>query len=350
MIDKGIYIKNIYCMLAYAFQELKQGHYDSIASTEFDNVYELLAEILIRGVSYQLKQGLHKEYIPKHEALMTVRGRINISDTLRDKLKRNNSITCDYDDLSESCMFNRVIKTTMEFLLRNPELKNVRQKTSIKKLLLFFSQVQTVDMSQVKWSQFRFDRNTRTYQMMLYVCYFIFEGVLLTDESGNYRMPTFKDDKMCRLFEKFILEYYRKEHPQTKAWAKQISWDVDKERSNMDMLPVLQTDVYLTLGERTLIIDAKYYSKTTQTRFEKKTIHSHNLYQILAYVNNEDANQENRGLVDGMLLYAKTDEAIVPDGRMTMKTGNVISFKTLDLGVDFDEIKKQLDGFITKYI
>lgn len=281
---------------------------------------------------------------------MTVRGRINISDTLRDKLKRSNSITCDYDDLSENCMFNRVIKTTMEFLLRNPELKNVRQKTTIKKLLLFFSQVQTVDMSQVKWSQFRFDRNTRTYQMLLYVCNFIFEGVLLTDESGNYRMPTFKDDKMCRLFEKFILEYYRKEHPQTKAWAKQISWDVDKERSNMDMLPVLQTDVYLTLGERTLIIDAKYYSKTTQTRFEKKTIHSHNLYQILAYVNNEDANQENRGLVDGMLLYAKTDEAIVPDGRMTMRSGNVISFKTLDLGVDFDEIKKQLDGFITKYI
>lgn len=35
-IDKGIFIRNIYYMLTYAFQELKQNNYEEIAGEEFD--------------------------------------------------------------------------------------------------------------------------------------------------------------------------------------------------------------------------------------------------------------------------------------------------------------------------
>lgn len=61
-IDKGIFIRNIYYMLTYAFQELKQNNYEEIAGEEFEEIHDLFAEILLRGISFQLKQGLHKEY------------------------------------------------------------------------------------------------------------------------------------------------------------------------------------------------------------------------------------------------------------------------------------------------
>lgn len=32
-------------------------------------------------------------------------------------------------------------------------------------------------------------------------------------ESGDYKMAAFSDDHMSRLYEKFILEYYRQNHP-----------------------------------------------------------------------------------------------------------------------------------------
>ena len=47
------------------------------------------------------------------------------------------------------------------------------------------------------------------------------------------------------------------------------------------MLPVMQTDIHLQRGNTVLIIDAKYYSHTTQVHFDKHTLHSNNLYQIL---------------------------------------------------------------------
>ena len=53
-----IRIQNIYHMLTYAFQTLQGQGYRGIAAEEFDNTADLLAEILSRGVSLQLKRGL----------------------------------------------------------------------------------------------------------------------------------------------------------------------------------------------------------------------------------------------------------------------------------------------------
>ena len=54
---------------------------------------------------------------------------------------------------------------------------------------------------------------------------------------------------------------------------------------------------------------------------------------------------ENTGNVSGMLLYAKTDEIVLPNNSYKMG-GNAISVKTLDLDCDFLEIRKQLDNIV----
>ena len=61
------------------------------------------------------------------------------------------------------------------------------------------------------------------------------------------------------------------------------------------------------------------------------------------YVKNLDT--ENTGDVSGMLLYAKTDEIVLPNNSYKMG-GNAISVKTLDLDCDFLEIRKQLDNIV----
>ncbi|MGZ1309977.1 hypothetical protein ACXO70_08360 [Lactobacillus delbrueckii subsp. bulgaricus] len=96
-----------------------------------------------------------------------------------------------------------------------------------------------------------------------------------------------------------------------------------------------------------MVIDAKYYANSLQSNFDTKTIHSANLYQIFAYVKNLAAMRRD-DTVAGMLLYARTDEEIVPDEDYQM-SGNRISVKTLDLGQEFPVIKEQLDKIVTEY-
>ena len=86
--DNGIFIKNIYYMLTYAFQVLKQTNYENIASEEFDKIEDLFAAILAKGISQQLKQGLHKEYISKQENLPLLRGKLEINGTIKNRIQQ----------------------------------------------------------------------------------------------------------------------------------------------------------------------------------------------------------------------------------------------------------------------
>ena len=61
--QKNNFIKNIYYMLSYAFKALNQSNYEDIAVEEFENIHNLLAAILAKGIGQQLKQGLYREYI-----------------------------------------------------------------------------------------------------------------------------------------------------------------------------------------------------------------------------------------------------------------------------------------------
>lgn len=333
-------------MLSYAFQQLKQNNYDKIDGEDFNEIYDLFAEILFRGISFQLKQGLHNEYISIHDTLPTLKGKMDLRGTINNLMQKKQKIDCDFDELSENNIFNQILKTTVSFLLSIPGV-NPSRKSKLRKLILFFGNVDNIDITVVKWTTLRFDRNCQTYQMLLYICYFIMDGQTLTTESGKYKLKGFTDEHMCKLFEKFVLEYYKKHHPELHAQASQIAWNIDAEYSSTNALPIMQTDIIMSTRERTLVIDTKYYSRTMQERFGKTTLHSNNIYQIQSYVMNHD--RSHNGNVDGMLLYAKTDEAIVPDGQIKLNDGNIISFRTLDLSSDFDSIKKQLDGFVATY-
>ena len=87
-------------MLAYAFEVLRQPHYGEIAAEDFENVHDLLAAILAKGVLKQLKQGLHREYICEHDNIPVLRGKLDIQRTVNNRLQKKQLLYCEYDVLS----------------------------------------------------------------------------------------------------------------------------------------------------------------------------------------------------------------------------------------------------------
>lgn len=338
-------IQNIYYMLSYAFQVLNEQGYKNIATEQFNNVAELCAAILSKGVSLQLKRGLEREYIEQTDALSSLRGRIEISESIKTRSMLKKQLICSYDDFSFNSYINRIIKTTMDLLLHADISKS--RKKELRKLLVFFGEVDLLDVHTINWNV-KYNRNNQTYRMLVSICYLVVKGLLQTNSDGTTRLMDFLDEqRMNRLYEKFILEYYAKECPQVRATASQIPWALDDGVNSM--LPVMQSDIMLTRGSEVLIIDAKYYTHTTQTQYDVHTLHSANLYQIFTYVKNKDTDfGEEPHKVSGMLLYAATDEAIQPDNSYQM-SGNKISVRTLDLNQDFPEIAAQLNAIVADH-
>lgn len=341
-----IRIQNIYYMLAYAFQVLNEQGYKNIATEDFENTAQLCAAILERGINKQIKRGLGREYIAQTDALSTLRGKIDIAETIKTQTIERKQMICTYDEFSVNSYMNRIIKSTVLLLLRS-RIGHARKK-ALRKLLVFFDDVETIDLHSVRWD-LHYNRNNQTYRMLISVCYLVVKGLLQTQSDGSIKLMDFLDEqRMHRLYEKFILEYYRREHPQLSASAAQIPWQLDDDTNAM--LPVMRSDIMLTYKEKILIIDAKYYAHSTQLQYDKHTIHSGNLYQIFTYVKNKQAEPHKRDHeVSGMLLYARTDEEAYPENEYRM-SGNRIEVRTLNLDGDCALIKAQLDEIAKKYL
>lgn len=343
MTNKNKPIHNIYYMLAYAFRDFRFNMFEDICGEDFEDTHNLFAEILIRCVSSQLKQGLYKTYVSQEGALPVIRGRIDMLKTYVIQQSNPYRAFCNYDELSVNNPYNQVVKTTLQYLAKCSDVDENRKQT-IRQLIRFFTLIDPIDMASVRIEQFRFDRNNQNYQFLVYICLFIFKELLMTTDEGPYKLRTLSDDQMARLFEKFVLEYYRRHHPDTMPRAAQIKWNVKKEGPANSILPIMQTDVMLSIGDRTLIIDTKYYNQIMQKNFDKEELQTKHLYQILAYITNYDVGHS--GKVDGMILYAKTHDEPNLDTKEPLNDGNIIYFKTLDLNRDFKEISKQLDDII----
>ena len=339
-------IQNIYYMLSYAFQTLQAENYKDLAAENFHNTAELCAAILDKGIGIQLKHRLRRDYVSKSESLSTLQGKLNISESIKTQTMLKKQMICTYDEFSTNIQFNQIIKSTVLLLLK-ANITNSRKK-SLRKLLLFFSDVNEIDLHFVNWNQ-QYNRSNQNYQMLIGMCYLVYKGLLTTQNNGTTKLMDFFDgQRMCRLYEKFLLEYYRKEHPELTANASQIAWQLDDTENQM--LPRMQTDIMLSKNNNILIIDAKYYSHMTQQQYGIHTLHSNNLYQIFTYVKNKEFELRNyEHTVSGMLLYAQTDEDIIPNNTYHM-SGNQISVLALDLNQDFSKISRTLDDIAKNFL
>ena len=107
-------------------------------------------------------------------------------------------MTCEYDELSENNLLNQILKTTVMLLLCHARVDQA-YKSDLKKEMLFFSNVDTIDPAAIRWSAIRFQRNNNTYRMLISLCQLILEGMLLTSDSGEYRLASFIDEQRMNL-------------------------------------------------------------------------------------------------------------------------------------------------------
>ena len=255
--EDAIYIKNIYYMLSYAFKTLNEKAYKKIETESFENSADLLSEILILGVSRQLKQGLVKDYIDVNETTSSIRGKINITESINTQSFLKGQLNCTYDEFSVNCDLNQIIKSTLTLLLKSDI--SINRKKKIRRLLMYFNDVNTIDLKSINW-KIRYDRNNQTYKMLVNICYLVINGLIHTEKSGKVKLMNFSDNQlMSSLYEKFLLNYFKKEHPYLLTHSPHIDWQID---DGMDsLLPKMKTDVTLEYENKILIIDAKFYKK-----------------------------------------------------------------------------------------
>ena len=327
-------IKNVYNMLVYAFEVLKSKEYERLNKEDCEDIYNLLASLLLCGTQTLIKRGFLKNYIKQNDELTAIRGRVNFSNSIRRLSFQNAKAVCDFDEFSGNILFNQVLKTVFLYLNRQDLQRNI--KRDISRVLLYFNEIDTIGIDTIKWDMLIFNRNNAHYDTLLYFCRLICEDAISNQNRGKKEFRTLEDGLLPTLFERFIYAFYKKHVPYSVSFQQQIKWNTD----NTEMLPKMSVDTIISSDELKLIIDTKFYSKTLQSnRFsDNQTVISSNLYQIFAYVKNEIARTKEKP-VSGMLLYPQVDKPIKQSYHID---GNNYFVQTVDLNQEFNAIKQEL--------
>jgi 5-methylcytosine-specific restriction enzyme subunit McrC len=326
-------------MLSYAYDVLKEGDNVNLSDEEFDNIYNLFAKILINGLNLLIKRGFNKEYVCVSDELPVLRGKVSINDTLKRQSFIHGKISCEYDELSSNVLFNQIIKTTIITLINYKKLDK-QIKNQLIHVNRYFQEVDAVRLQKSHFSRISYHRNNRFYKLILDICELIFDEVIVTSQKGETIFKDFiRDNRMAALYEKFILNFYKKELTSVLVYSPIFQWqkDDDFEHVGESFLPVMRTDIVLQNKERQLIIDAKYYTNALQIRNvgDTKKLISGNLYQIYTYINNSTFTGEKAG----MLIYPVVDTEI--DFAYSIQ-GQKIYVKTLNLNTKWEDIYRRL--------
>ena len=151
MINVDNKVKNIYYMLCYSFygEQLNEKEESSLGEEAFENIYNLFSLLLCLILKRQIKKGLYREYEDINEEIKTIRGKINIGETINKNSLVKKMVNCDYDDFSDNCLMNRIIKTTCFYLIKSNKIGNTT-KDSLKKIMNYFSNVDIIEISSIK--------------------------------------------------------------------------------------------------------------------------------------------------------------------------------------------------------
>jgi len=325
-------------MLVYAFEVLKSKEYERLGREDCKDIYDLLASLLLCGTNTLIKKGFLKSYVNQNEELTAIRGRIDISGSIRKLSFQNAKAVCDFDEFSADINFNQVLKATFLLLKRRPLQKSIRR--DVVKILMYFNEITTISVSAIKRDSFVFDRNNAHYDTLLYFCKLICEEAIANQNKGKNEFRTIEDNLLPSLFERFVYAFYKKHLMDSVSFQQQIKWNADR----FDMLPKMSADTVIESENHKMILDTKFYSKTLQSnRFsDNQTVISGNLYQIFAYVKNETANTLNKP-VSGMLLYPQVDIEVE---QSYLIDGHNFHVRTVDLNQEFEFIKQELLAII----
>lgn len=346
MSQQKIPIANIYYLLCYAWDHVEESDVVRLDEVgELERVYDLLGKVLAEGTFRLIRRGIDRGYRDVREDIAGIRGKVDVGETVKRALRSQGRVACTFEEMSHDVLHNRILRSTLKSLMRLPELDR-KVATSVRNAYTRLEGISTIPLSRRLFERVQLDRNRRYYRFLLSVCRLIHEQLLPDEVAGATRFADFSEEQMETLYEKFIIEFYRREQNtyRVNRSGRSIRWaDDGTDEYQRRRIPRMEADVILESPNRRIIMDAKFYRQALSTRFGTSRLRSDHLYQLLAYLRNREATAEPGPQHEGILLYPTVDEKVSVAVRLE---GFPVLARSIDLGQPWQNIHADMLALI----
>lgn len=246
-------INNLFRMLEYAYRlefKILEGLTDSDSIAD---LYERLALVLAKRILDRIRRGLHRSYIPDHEDLPYVRGRVDILSQLRKPQRVK--LPCRFEEHTADLEENQILLWTLTRILESGicterSLPIIRQA---RRTLRGFSTL--IPFSAQSCANRLYNRLNQDYEPLHALCRFFLENTGPTHLLGDRRMLPILVN-MERLFELFVVEWLKQNVPPQYIVRGQ-------ENVQLRMGHIVSISIDITIedivsGQTVLVLDTKY--------------------------------------------------------------------------------------------
>jgi 5-methylcytosine-specific restriction enzyme subunit McrC len=339
-VEFTIPIQNIYYLFCYAWNRLEEGEVIDVGGVDSPEIVDLFAKVLIGGLKHLIRRGIDRGYRPVEEELPILRGRVNFKGCLRLILRRAPRLLCEFDELHPNILTNQILKATISRLVK-VETIDKELAHELRMLSKSLYNVSEPPLSKQLFRQVQIYRNNAFYDFLINICELIHEATLPGGDGDHYVFSDILRDekKMALVFQDFVRNFLRLEQAQYRVTPLQMRWDAVGDEDQLQMLPLIRTDIHLENAERQIIIDTKYYLDALQHYHGKSSLRSENLYQLFSYLKNAEAVGGPYRNAEGILLYPAVGEKISFSAHIQ---GHRMRVNTLNLDQPWQKIRSDL--------
>lgn len=333
-------VANVYHMLLYAWRLIGDREPVDATPEGSTELHDLFAHVLADTISELVARGLDRGYVEREEAVRGVRGRPDLPESIKRNLLVAGQVHCRFDEMEYDVLHNRILKATLRKLLNSGLHEQNRDR--VLRLHQKLDAVADVRIEAHDFRRVQLHRNNAPYEYALRLCELIHDNLMVDERSGRIRYREYRESeqKMGRLFEKFVGAFFERHHPGfRKQRVRNIPWlGSAADPSDWNKLPRMIPDVVLENAQRRIIIETKFYSRSFGGSGVRQTVISDHLYQLLAYVQNRAA-QMSDPEYEGILLYPVVTH---PFARTYTLLGHRLAVRSIDLRQPWSNIRHDL--------
>ena len=354
-------IQNLFYMLCYAWNILSIKDTINVESENLKDSYNLLARIVSYGVGKLIRQGFCRTYITAKDELSVIRGKIIIPDTINNSSLIKKKIFCEFDEFTSNNLFNKIIKYTLNSLIKNISI-NSGIKKDLKKQITYFAHIDEGVPSKTNLQKLKFTRNNFRYKLLISLAVMLYNDTVVNENTGKNTFNDFyREEQMQKVYELFLLNFYALHLDKEiyRVHAPKINWNIDENAFDLwgDFFDIdtritdRRTDIVIENKKENIqfIIDAKYYKDALISAYQSQNVETYrtsHINQVRGYILDSSFNGKKCGALVYPTIYSdRLDKGTV----LPIKDANII-MKTINLNQDWQKIEADLLQFVKKIV
>jgi len=205
-------VENLYYLLCYAWRCLDARDIVAVDASAGPSPEALFARVLNVALRRLIRDGLDRGYQEESDDLRRPRGKPRIGETMSRGLLERGMVRCDFNELTEDVLHNRIIKATVRRLALVDSLDEEHRR-GLGELVRCLAHVTDMTVTSNDFRRVQVQGNRNRYRFILNVCQLVHRCVHLDQRSGRWRFQSFagNEQAMGRLFQAFLKEFLRTE-------------------------------------------------------------------------------------------------------------------------------------------